>query len=246
MDQLSIIGLLVGIGAVLLGQYLEGGHVTALLNGPALLIVMGGSLGAIFLQSPLSVFIRSMKLSSWIFTPPVEELNASIDRLIHWSNVARKEGLLGLETMIEQEPDYFVRKGMQLLVDGNEPEVIRDTLEIDLITREEADMDAARIYESMGAYTPTLGILGAVMGLIHVMGNLAEPEQLGSGIAVAFVATIYGVGFANLIFLPMANKLKAIIKKQSQFREMLVEGIVAIAEGENPRSMEGRLSGYLE
>ncbi len=246
MDLLSVIGLIVGFGAILLGQFIDGGHLATLINGPALLIVIGGSLGAIFLQSPMPIFIRSLKISRWIFKPPVNDTNQAIDRLIHWSNVARKEGLLGLEALVENEPDIFVRKGMQLLVDGNEPENIRETMEIDLITREDKDMQAAKIYESMGAYTPTLGILGAVMGLIHVMGNLAEPDKLGSGIAVAFVATVYGVGFANLVFLPMGYKLKAIIRGETQFREMLIEGIVAIAEGENPRAMEGRLSGFIE
>ncbi len=244
MDFLSIIGIIVGIGMVLVGQSLDGGHLATLLNGPALLIVLGGSTGAILLQSPVPTFIRAIKLAKWVFAPPSNQVDESIKRLMHWSSVARKEGLLALEALVEKEPDMFIRKGMQLLVDGNEPDVIRETMEIELITKEDNDIQAARVFDSMGAYTPTLGILGAVMGLIHVMGNLAEPDKLGSGIAVAFVATIYGVGFANLVFLPMGNKLKAIIKKEAQFREMLIEGIVAIAEGENPRAMQGRLSGF--
>ena len=246
MDLLSILGLVIGFGMILIGQYLEGGHLATLINGPALMIVLGGSTGAILLQSPFATFQRAIRLSQWIFHPPTYEVTGSIQRLMHWSSVARKEGLLALEKLIEKEPDRFIRKGMQLLVDGNEPEVIRETMEIELISREDNDIQAANVFESMGSYTPTLGILGAVMGLIHVMGNLAEPDQLGSGIAVAFVATIYGVGFANLIFIPMGNKLKAIIKQQSQFREMLIEGVVAIAEGENPRAMQGRLSGFLQ
>ena len=246
MDHLSIIGIIVGLGMIILGQYLEGGHLATLVNGPALIIVLGGSIGAILLQSPVQTFARAIKLFVWVFTPPSNEVTPSIQRLMHWSGVARKEGLLALEKLIEKEPDLFIKKGMQLLVDGNEPDVIRETMEIELISREEFDIQAARVYESMGAYTPTLGILGAVMGLIQVMGNLADPDQLGSGIAVAFVATIYGVGFANLIFIPIGNKLKTIIKKESQFREMLIEGIVAIAEGENPRSMQGRLSGFMQ
>ncbi len=245
MDSLSILGITVGLGAVLFGQYLEGGHVETLLNGPALLIVLGGTLGAIMLQSPYSAVLRAINLSNWIFRPPVFPLDTAINRLINWSHVARKEGLLGLENLLSKEPDVFVRKGMQLLIDGNEPEVIRETMEIELMAKEELDMQAAHIFESMGAYAPTLGILGAVMGLIHVMGNLADPDQLGGGIAVAFVATVYGVGFANLVFIPMANKLKSVIRSQSRFREMLIEGIVAIAEGENPRSLQGRLSGFV-
>ena len=245
MDSLSIIGILIGIGAILFGQYLEGGHVETLLNGPALLIVLGGTLGAILLQSPYSAVMRAMNISNWIFRPPEFALEQSINSLVKWSQVARKEGLLGLENLVVNEPDQFIRKGMQLLIDGNEPEVIRETMEIELSAKEEVDLQAAHVFESMGAYAPTLGILGAVMGLIHVMGNLAEPDQLGGGIAVAFVATVYGVGFANLVFIPMGNKLKSLIHKQSHFREMLIEGIVAIAEGENPRALQGRLSGFV-
>ncbi len=245
MDSLSVLGIIVGLGAVLFGQYLEGGHIETLLNGPALLIVLGGTLGAIMLQSPYTAVARAFNLFNWIFKPPTFALDSAISRMIKWSQVARKEGLLGLENQVTHEPDMFVRKGMQLLIDGNEPEVIRETMEIELFAKEELDMQAAHVFESMGAYAPTLGILGAVMGLIHVMGNLADPDQLGGGIAVAFVATVYGVGFANLIFIPCANKLKAVIRKQSHFREMLIEGIVAIAEGENPRSMQGRLRGFI-
>ena len=185
-------------------------------------------------------------MSRWILVSPHLELNEAIEKLIKWSHMSRKEGLLGLEVVAKQENDLFVRKGIQLLVDGNEPEVIRDALEIELQVIEDNDIQAAKVYESMGGYTPTLGILGAVMGLIHVMENLAEPEKLGGGIAVAFVATVYGVAFANMLFLPASKKLKALIRNHSRYRELLIEGITAIAEGENPRSLEGRLSGFLQ
>jgi chemotaxis protein MotA len=153
--------------------------------------------------------------------------------------------LLGLETLAESEPEPFARKGLQLLVDGSEPDTIRAIMEVDLNAREYSDIHAAKVFEGMGGYSPTIGIIGAVMGLIHVMNNLADPAKLGAGIAVAFVATIYGVGLANLFFLPMANKLKNIIHAQTQFREMIVEGIVSIAEGENPRNIETKLRGYI-
>jgi len=154
--------------------------------------------------------------------------------------------LLGLESIADSEPDPYSRKGLQLLVDGAEPEAIRGILEVDFITQETRDIQAAKVYESMGGYAPTVGIIGAVMGLIHVMGNLADPNQLGSGIAVAFVATIYGVASANLILLPVANKLKAVAIRQSRYREMLLEGLLSIAEGENPRSIELKLQGFME
>jgi len=133
-----------------------------------------------------------------------------------------------------------------LLADGVEPGNIRNILEADMFTQEERDVQAAKFYEAMGGYSPTIGIIGAVMGLIQVMGNLSDPSQLGSGIAVAFVATIYGVAFANLLLLPIANKLKAVVRVQSRYREMLIEGIMSIAEGENPRSIELKLKGFLD
>ncbi len=245
MDILSIIGIIVGVGAILLGQYLDGGHVATLLNAPALIIVLGGSLGAIMLQSPLAVFLHAMKLFAWVFKPPQLPLDESIQRIIRWSDVARREGLLGLENLINDEPDIFIRRGMQMLVDGQEPEAIRINMEIDLISKEKFDIQAAKVFEGMGAYAPTIGIIGAVLGLIHVMGNLADPTQLGSGIAVAFVATVYGVAMANLLFIPIGNKIKSVIQEESQFREMLIEGIVSIAEGDNPRIIQSRLYGFI-
>ncbi len=244
MDILSLIGLTVGLGAILLGQFLEGGHIGSLLNGPAILIVGGGTIGAVMLQSPLTIFTRAMRMLSWMFMPPRTDPEQTMAAIVDWSKVTRKEGLLGLERLVEQEPDPFARKGLQLLVDGNEPEVIRNSLEVELFARESQDIEAAKVYEGMGGYSPTIGIIGAVMGLIHVMGNLADPSQLGGGIAVAFVATIYGVGLANLIFLPVANKLKLLVKQRSMYYEMIIEGLVAIAEGENPTNIQSRLEGY--
>ena len=246
MDVLSLIGVILAFVAILGGNYLEGGHVSALLNGPAALIVIGGTFGAAFLQTPISVFKRSMSVLRWIFFPPRIDLLGGINRVVGWSTVARKEGLLGLETVADAEPDAYARKGLQLLVDGAEPESIRSILEVDLYTQEARDIQAAKVFESMGGYAPTIGIIGAVMGLIHVMGNLADPSMLGSGIAVAFVATIYGVGFANLLLLPAGNKLKSIALRQSRYREMLLEGILSIAEGENPRSIELKLQGFMD
>jgi len=244
MDILSIIGIIVGVGAILLGQFIEGGHIGSLLNGPAILIVGGGTIGAVMLQTPLKIFARSMRMLIWMFVPPRSDPEQTMMAIVDWSKITRKEGLLGLERLVEEEPEPFARKGLQLLVDGNEPEVIRNSLEVELYARESQDTEAAKVYEGMGGYSPTIGIIGAVMGLIHVMGNLADPSQLGGGIAVAFVATIYGVGLANLIFLPIANKLKLLVKQRSMHHEMTIEGLVAIAEGENPTNIQSRLEGY--
>ena len=244
MDVLSVIGIIMAFVAIIGGNYLEGGHLGALANGPAALIVLGGTVGAALLQSPMSAFKRAMQTVVWILFPPRIDMTGGIDRVVNWSLTARKEGLLGLEGMADTEPDSYSRKGLQLLVDGVEPETIRSVLEVDYMTQESRDIEAAKVFESMGGYAPTIGIIGAVMGLIHVMGNLADPGQLGSGIAVAFVATIYGVASANLVLLPIASKLKAIAMRQSLYREMLLEGILSIAEGENPRSIELKLQGF--
>lgn len=245
MDVLSLIGVILAFVAILGGNYLEGGHASALLNGPAALIVIGGTLGAALLQTPVVVFKRAVSILRWIFVPPKIDLAGGIDRVVNWSMTARKEGLLGLEAIADGEPDPYARKGLQLLVDGAEPEAIRSILEVDLYTQESRDIQAAKFYECMGGYAPTIGIIGAVMGLIHVMGNLADPSLLGSGIAVAFVATIYGVAIANLLLLPIGNKLKSVAMRQSAYREMLLEGILSIGEGENPRSIELKLQGFM-
>ncbi|MCB1857819.1 MAG: flagellar motor protein [Gammaproteobacteria bacterium] len=244
MDLLSVLGVVLAFGAIIGGNALEGGHLGTLLNGPALVIVVGGTLGATMLQSPFSVFLHAIRQSGSVFWPPRILVEPTIKKLVNWSNVARKEGLLGLEEVAEREPDLFIRKGMQLLVDGSEPEAIRNILEVELDSREQHDLQAAKVFESMGGYAPTIGIIGAVMGLIHVMQNLADPGKLGSGIATAFVATIYGVGFANLFLLPFGNKMRSVAMSKSHYQEMIIEGIVAIAEGENPRNIESKLQGY--
>ncbi|MDH0749199.1 flagellar motor protein [Pseudomonas sp. GD03842] len=246
MDVLTLIGIILAFVAIIGGNFLEGGHLGALINGPAALIVIGGTIAACLLQTPMSAFKRAIQIFIWILFPPRVDLAGGIDRVVSWSLTARKEGLLGLETVADSEPDAYSRKGLQLLVDGVEPEAIRSILEVDFLTQESRDIQAAKVFESMGGYAPTIGIIGAVMGLIHVMGNLADPNQLGSGIAVAFVATIYGVASANLILLPVANKLKAVALRQSRYREMLLEGLLSIAEGENPRSIELKLQGFME
>lgn len=232
--------------ALLLGNLLDGGDIGSLLNGPAIIIVFGGTLGATLLQFPPAIFIRSLEMSRWIFKPKKMDLEKQISQIINWSLYARRNGLLGLESLIDSLEDPFLQKGMQLLVDGKEPEVIRDTLELEINIIENRDYQAARLYEAMGGYAPTVGILGAVMGLIHVMENLSDPGLLGKGIATAFVATIYGVASANLIFLPIANKLKAHIFADNQAREMITLGFSAIAQNENPKNIELKLNSYLQ
>ncbi|CAK0757038.1 chemotaxis protein MotA [Gammaproteobacteria bacterium] len=245
MDTLTIAGLLLGIGGILVGQILEGGHLSTLVNLPAAFIVLGGTSGAVMLQSPLAVFIHSLHLLPWIFRSPPGPQRAMVAMLMKWGAAVRKGGLLGLENASDSERDPFVKKGLQLLVDGVEPGLIRSILELDMDLREERDLRAAKVFESMGGYSPTIGILGAVLGLIHVMNNLANPGTLGPGIATSFVATIYGVGCANLLFLPIANKLKSVVRTQTEARQMVVEGLIGIAEGTNLRVIEIKLMGYI-
>ncbi len=246
MDALTILGVVLGFAALLGGNFLEGGNIDSLLNPAAALIVIGGTLGAAVLQTPMATLKRALHMFRWVLLPPPLQVSEGVGKIIDWSNTARKEGLLGLEHAANTEDDMFARKALQLLVDGSEPEVIRNVMEVDLVVREQREHQGADFFASMGGYAPTIGILGAVMGLIHVMSNLAEPSKLGAGIAVAFVATIYGVGLANLLLLPIASKLKGCVVQRSQFREMVIEGIIAIAEGENPRAIELKLHGYLE
>lgn len=245
MDKISLAGLAIGLIAILGGQLLEGGNISSLVQPTALLIVCGGTLGAVLLQSPLHVFKRGMKMAKWVWVPPVIEQKRLVDQILNWSQLSRREGLLALENFIPGIKDEFIKKGLQLLVDGADPERIRELLEVEINTFEDEWRQSAKIWESAGGYSPTIGILGAVMGLIHVMENLSDPTKLGSGIAVAFVATIYGVGLANLVYLPIAGKLKYYISRMVSSREMLIDGLVGIAVGDNPRIIEGRLRGYL-
>jgi chemotaxis protein MotA len=245
VDFSSLIGLAVALCGIIGGQLLEGGYVGSLLQSAAFLIVLGGTAGAVMVQSPAQVFLRGVRMAKWVVLPPQFAPRRMIADILRWSLSARKEGVLSLEQQAQMATDTFARKGLQLLVDGAEPDKLREAMEVEIISFEEYHRQAARIWEAAGGYAPTIGILGAVLGLIHVMENLSDPARLGSGIAVAFVATIYGVGLANLVFLPVANKLKSLIARQVLAREMLVDGLVSIAAGENPRMIEIRLLGYV-
>jgi chemotaxis protein MotA len=244
MDILSIVGIVLALVAIIGGAILKGSSAGALVGSAAFVIVVLGTLAASLVQTPMATFLRAWKIVAWVFMPPANDPAAVIVKIVEWSNIARKQGLLGLESAVEGEKDNFLKKGLQALVDGGEPEAIRSGMEIELDTMEHFDTQAAKVFESMGIYSPTLGIIGAVMGLMAVMQNLSDPSKLGHGIAAAFIATIYGIAFANLLFLPMSNKLKAVIYGQTQMRTMVIEGIIAIAHGENPRNIEAKLEGY--
>lgn len=245
MDRSSLIGLALGGAAILGGQAMEGGHLGLFVQPAALLIVVGGTLAAVLLHHPLPVFLRGVRMAKWAFRPPASEASTLIRRIVQWSHTARQESILALEKHLNLTHDPFQRTGLQLLIDGADPAKLRETLDVQIVGFETAERQAARVWEVAGGYAPTLGILGAVMGLIHVMENLSDPSKLGSGIAVAFVATIYGVGLANLLFLPVANKIKFTIARRVTEREIVCDGLIAIAQGDNPRVIEARLKGYL-
>jgi chemotaxis protein MotA len=245
MDKLTIIGIALALVAVIGGSILKGSGVAALVNPAAFVIVVLGTFAAIMVHTPMSTVKHALKILRWAFRPPALQPERMIVQIVEWSGAARKQGLLALEKIAQQEPDAFVKKGLQMLVDGAEPETIRSILEVELSTKEHHDTAGAKVFEGLGIYCPTLGIIGAVLGLMSVMKNLADPSQLGHGIAAAFVATIYGIGLANLFFLPIASKLKSVIQSQTQSREMIVEGLIAIAKGENPRNIEAKLRGFL-
>lgn len=244
MDWGSLIGLLLALSAVLLGQTLEGGALTSLLQPAAFVIVFFGTMGAVLLQTEFRHFLLGIKLAGWIFLPPQTNLQQLGRKVSLWTLVVRREGVLALEQHMDNETDPFVQKALRLLIDGVAPEKIREICYIELEQYEANLRNAAKIWDAAGGYAPTIGIIGAVLGLIHVMENLSHPDMLGGGIAVAFVATIYGVGLANLVFLPVAYKLRRHIQNEVTRREIVVDAVAAIAEGDHQRLLEVRLSGY--
>lgn len=245
MDWGSLAGLLLALLGVLLGQVLEGGRIGSLVQPAAFSIVMIGTMGAVLLQSGLPNFIRGIRMARKAFILPIDDSQKLMHDVMLWSATARREGLLSLERFFDKKMDPFIDKGLRLVVDGIEPYKLRETLDIAISGFETEQRLGVKVWEAAGGYAPTVGILGAVLGLIHVMENLSDPSRLGSGIAVAFVATIYGVGFANLVFLPIGNKLKTIVNREVLKREMLADAFSCIATGDNPRLIEERMATYL-
>lgn len=245
MDWGSLGGIGLALIGILFGQAIEGGHVGSLIQPAALIIVLCGTFGAVLLQTNSKSFIAGILMARQVFTAPIDDRQALAKRISVWSVQARKEGIFMLESHLKNETDPFVRKGLLLMIDGTPPDKIREICAIDMHFYEVQQRNAAKIWGAAGGYAPTIGILGAVLGLIHVMENLSDPSRLGSGIAVAFVATIYGVGLANLVFLPISNKLKVLIQHEMMRREMLLNAWVSIAKGDHPRIVEERVLAYL-
>ncbi len=245
IDLATIIGLSIAVVGILGGQALEGGHIQSLIQPTAALIVLGGTFGACFVQFPLNVAIGSFKALLKAFQQPKVNNRAIIQDIIRLANKARKEGVISLEADAQKIEDPFLKRALTMAMDGVEPKVLRETMELEINNLEEEADQPIKFWSAAGGYSPTIGIIGAVLGLIHVMENLSDPSKLGGGIAVAFVATVYGLVTANLIYIPMAGKLK--LKSQSLMvaKEIMLVGVIGILEGENPRLIDDKLRSYL-
>ena len=244
MDLATVIGIVVAVGAILGGQILEGGHVSSIMQPTAAIIVLGGTFGAVAVQFPGGALKRALSDIKQVFLPESQTPGKILESIISLANKARREGLVAIERDVAALDNKFLQRALEMAVDGTEARSLRGALEIELTHAEEEGESSAKVFEALGGYSPTIGIIGAVLGLIHVMENLSDPGKLGSGIAVAFVATVYGVALANLFFLPMAGKLKTRHREKMVTMELVIEGACSIAEGENPRVIERKLAVY--
>lgn len=245
MDKSSLSGVAIALGGVLAGLLLEGGKISQILQPTAALIVFGGTLGAVMLQFPLPVVLTSFKSLVDVFFGPQGEPQQLIAQIVEFAHKARKEGIISLDRELENILEPFLRKSVLLAVDGTEPQELRKMMELELDNKIEHSDRSPQVFEAAGGFAPTVGIIGAVLGLIQVMQHLDNMDEVGKGIAVAFVATIYGVASANLFFLPAAGKLRILNRADHQKCEMMLEGVIAIMEGLNPRMVEIKLQGFL-
>lgn len=242
MDWASVAGVLLALAGIVIGQGLEGGKLSSLLQPAAFAIVVIGTVGAVLLQTRLKTFVRGVRMLRLVFAPPPDSRAALARDINAWNLAARRDGLLSLERYMLASKDKFNTKGLRLIVDGIAPDKLRQLLDTEITAYETEERQAVRIWESAAGYSPTIGILGAVLGLIHVMENLTDPSKLGSGIAVAFVSTIYGVGLANLFFYPIANKLKAIVTQAVHQQEIAAAVFYDIATGDHTRVIDERIA----
>jgi chemotaxis protein MotA len=245
MDWASIAGIILGVAGVLIGQGMEGGKLSSLLQPAAFAIVVVGTLGAVLLQTRATTFSRGMVMLRWIIKPPADSRASLAREIAAWNTAAKRDGHLSLERYMLSSKDKFNAKGLRLIVDGIHPDKLRQLLDTEITAFETAERQAVRIWESAAGYSPTIGILGAVLGLIQVMENLSDPSRLGPGIAIAFVSTIYGVGLANLFFYPIANKLKNIITQQVHQQEIAAAVFYDIATGDHSRVIDERIATLL-
>ncbi len=245
MDKSTIIGIILAIGGIVAGLLIEGGKIAQVLQPTAAMIVLGGTLGAVMVQFPLVIVLQAAKGLTHVVLDRAEDPAKLIQQLVGFAQRARKEGIVALDIELPNITDPFLKKTLMLAVDGIEPDQLRKMMELELDNQLEHSEKIAQVFEAAGGFAPTIGIIGAVLGLIQVMQHLQNIDEVGKGIAVAFVATIYGVGSANLVFLPSAGKLKIKAREEQVLREMTLEGIISILEGMNPRILETKLYGFL-
>jgi len=245
MDKASIGGVLLAILGIVAGLFMEGGNLGQILQPTAAIIVFGGTMGAVLLQYPLTTVIAAFKSLAHVFAAPRKHNEQLVRLLVAFANKARRNGVVSLDADLQTIQDPFLRQALMLAVDGTEPNELRNIMRVSLDCISEGEDQVPMVFESAGGFSPTIGILGAVLGLIQVMQHLDNIDEVGKGIAVAFVATIYGVGAANLFFLPMAGKMRLQVRAEHQRREMMLEGIVSILEGMNPRMLEVKLAGFI-
>jgi len=245
VDKASCGGVILGLGGIVGGLLLEGGSISQVVQPTAAMIVFGGTFGAVLLQFPLPVVLSAAGRLAHVFFQPDINPEGRVRELVEYAKRARREGIVSLDAELDLIQDPFLQKSLMLAVDGTEPQELRKLMELDLDNRAEYEEKIPQVFESGGGFSPTIGIIGAVLGLIQVMQHLDKIDEVGRGIAVAFVATIYGVGAANLFLLPVAGKLRIRIREEQVLREMTLEGVVSILEGMNPRMLETKLLGYL-
>lgn len=245
VDKSSLGGIILALGGILAGLLLEGGNLQQILQPTAAMIVFGGTIGAVMLQFPLTVVLQAVRRLGSVFTSGKQAPQATIQRLVLYAQKARREGIVSLDAELAQIQDPFLKKSLMLAVDGTEPRELRSIMELELDNQAEYEEQVPQVFESAGGFAPTIGIIGAVLGLIQVMQHLDKIDEVGKGIAVAFVATIYGVASANLLYLPVAGKMKRRIREEQIAREMTLEGVASILEGMNPRILETKLLGFL-
>lgn len=245
IDRASVAGLIVAAVGILGGLALEGGRLQDVQQITAAVIVLGGTIGAVMITTPGRTLTQAFRVLPRIFTEPVDSRSQMLETVIALAGKARRSGIISLDDDLQEITDPFLHKALMLAVDGTDPQELRAIMDLQ-ISRDEVESDSiVRVYESAGGYAPTIGIIGAVLGLIQVMKQLGNIEEVGRGIAVAFVATVYGVGIANLLLLPAANKLRAAFAEQTRTREMILEGVVSIIEGLNPRLTRIKLETFL-
>ena len=245
MDIASIGGIILALVGILGGMIIEGGSPMEIVKPTAFMIVVGGTAGACMLQFPLSIFLAALKSIVKVFLHKGHDGEAALQQLVGFANKARKSGIISLDSDINGIDDPFLKQALMLAVDGTDPSEVRKIMELELGNRSEIEEKIPAVFEAAGGYSPTVGIIGAVMGLIQVMKNLSDIDEVGRGIATAFVATIYGVAIANLICLPAAAKLKFRHREETMLKEMMIEGVVSILEGMNPRMIETKLRTFL-